>query len=493
MTEAITGYHPAPLDPVRIRAAVERDASFLGDPVNGQTARLNRRLEREVVPWSNQDMQLGRFGSVTAITNPDPILNYAAHSDESEWRKMERDPTVYNAKQKRVNRLLSFGSELSRPDRETPANKIIHEAVLLNLKSIQKLGTVLRCALDAVYWGWRPMEATYKRVLFKGRPIWVQHDIREKNPEEFAFTIDRELMWHGGSYSMGSEVVFNRRADPFKWFVSTSGSTNNPYGNALYRAVWLPAYLLARFDELLATGVQRSVGIVKVTNSGGGTSKAGSFMDGVSPSINKTAAEVVEETRNALKVLNDYGILGTIGGMMIELVTDVKAVEAWIMPVDKCKQEIELAVTGQTLTSKIDGNGSRAAAETHMDVLDFNAKSDAQETEQPFVNDGLIARFLELNFGEVDPEDVPKWRSKIGSQVSLDAAEKLWNMGAALDGGRVAQDAGVPLAEGQSGEKVVLKKAEPVQASAGEQGKLPFGKEPAATSDKPPKKEARRA
>jgi len=486
-----TGYKPAPIN-TALLAAVDRGAASLGTPRDGQTARFSRRLEKEVVPWSQQDLAAGRFGTVQAITNPDPVLELCAKSDESEWRNMERDPTVQMAKAKRQNRLLSFGSELSRPTRETPANKIIHEALLANLKSITKFGTVQRMVLNAPLWGWCPFEAVYESIGFKGRRIWVQRHIYEHMPEDFAFTIDRELLWHGGTFMASGETVFNKKADRFKWFTASSGSTSNPYGVGVYRSTWLPAYLLANFSELMATGVRRSIGIIEVTNNGLSASSA-DFQKGVSaPAAAQTAAEMVAELKETIRILDATGILGTTGGRMVKLFTDIKAVDAWMLPIDACKQEIELSITGQTLTSKIDGNGSRAAAETHLTILDSHCKADANEVLQPFV-ESLNAAFLELNFGEVDPSDISKWRSKIGSQVSLDAAEKLWNMGAALDGNRVAQDAGVPLAEGAEGEKVVLKKAEP-QAMAGEQGRLPFGNSQEPTKDKPPaKKEARRA
>lgn len=485
------------VDPSAVRAAVDRDVARFGGPLDGNVARFSRRLEKEVIPWTNEDMALGRFSSLTTIPNPDPVLAYLAQADESEWRKMERDPTVLMAKRKRQSRLLSFGSELTSPEKETPANRILFDAILANLKSIDKFGSVCRSALDPVFWGWRPFEATYASMTFKGRRIWVQRRIAEKNPEDFAYTTDRELVWTANTFSKFGDVPLTKKADRFKYFTATSGSTDNPYGVGLYRGIWATAYALARFQELLHTGVQRSVGILRAKNNGSARSNPIANASGTSISTAHTAQEIMTDLKAAIRLLTQYGILVETDGMEISFDTDIKAVNAWVVPIQECKQEIELALTGQTLTSKIDGNGSRAAAETHLTVLDSECKADAQETLQPFVNDGLIAAFLELNFGEVDPADVPKWRSKIGSQVSLDAAEKLYNMGAPIDGGRVAADAGVPLAESETGEKVVLSKSAQAQALMPEQGALPFEGDPKADPKAKKKeqeeREARRA
>jgi hypothetical protein len=457
------------LDAAAVRAAVESDIAAFGSPRDGQTARLSRRLEREVVPWTNEDFAFGRMGGFAALTNPDPVLAYLAKSDESEWRKMARDPIVWTATAKRKNRLLSFGSELTRPRRETPANKIIYDALLLNLQSIRKFSAVQSHMLDAVFWGFRPMEVCYAQKMFNGRRIWVQEFIRDKYPEDFAFNIDRELIWTGGNRLKG-EVLLNKKADRFKWIVASSGSLDNPYGVAGYGPIWLPTFLKARFQELLASGVQRSIGIIRVTNTGQGGLSAKFQKQVTAPAAAKTANEIVAETRDAMKVLNEYGILGTVGGLAIDLVTDIEAVEAWLLPIEACDREIELGLTGQVLTSTPGDNGSRSAAETALEVIDTHCKADARNVLEPTINDDLLAAFLALNIGEVDPEDISKWRTKIGTQANLDAAEKMWRMGAPIDGSRVAQDAGVPLAEKDDGEPIVLQKS----ASSGVQDELPF-------------------
>lgn len=478
MIESTYQADPKTLDPVAIRAAVESDRQALqrtnGD---GQVTRLSRKLEREVIPWTKDDFTLGR-GGLSVVANPDPILRYIMGAGEEEWRKMEIDSRVALGKAKRVNYLLSFGTELTKPQVETAANKILWEAVLLSLQSIQRFGLVQKAMLDAIFWGWRPFEIEWKQVRFKGRLIWVPRHVREKYPEDFGFTTDRELVWQP-SGGFGEEQRLTKKSDRFKYFTVSAGSNDNPYGVGVYRGIWDKAFLKGKFEAMLCNWYQRAIGIVVLETTD--SNQASKFQENQTGQVvnPKTARELMRETQVAIQAatgnVNETGVLVQKPGQKIAMDAQVKGFDGWMSPIEYCNAEIELVLTGQTLTSEIKGNGSRAAAETHKEVLHTYAKSDSKEVLEPGCNDELIARFLELNFGEVDPADVPKLRSKIGSQVSLESAKTLYDMGAPIDGSRVAQDAGVPLAP-DGDEPVVLQKADPMELA--QQKALPFGEQP---------------
>jgi len=131
-----------------------------------------------------------------------------------------------------------------------------------------------------------------------------------------------------------------------------------------------------------------------------------------------------------------------------------------------------LLMTGQTLTSRIGNNGSRAAATVHENILHTYCQGDAKELES-WMNDGILSKFYALNYGEVDPADVPRFRSKIPQQDPIiEAAQILFEMGLKVEGRQLAEASRVPIADGSSDDEIVLEKKD-VQAL------LPFGADPA--------------
>lgn len=456
------------LNSAQIRAAYETDrvnAPRFGDGASPTiSTRTAAKLRREVVPFSRHDlMHIG--GSVAVVANPDPVLRYLVTKGEEEWRNMERaDYAVKSGKEKRKHHLLSHGTEIVAAG-STPAAKMLHEFAIRNHKEINRLPMVNDLMMDAIFWGWRPFEVLWRPILWKGQTRWFQCEVHEKMPEDFAFTVDRDLVYQA---RLGEHKVLNTLADRYKWLVCTAGSTDNPYGNALYRAVWMLYYLKQRFMEMWSSGIQRSTGVVRAKQAGSGLGTAifsgqPASQNEAAPGTPKNTMEIIDEVRRALADLVETGVLVERAGWLVEFLTDVNASEAWRHPLDYCDQGIELILTGQTLTSKIGDVGSKAATETHRDVLLTYSQSDGKLLES-WHNDGLLASAIELNFGEVDPDDVPKFRCKISKQVSLERARQLFDMGAPLDGRRLAEEAGVPIiVEGDEDTPLILEKTQPMQ------------------------------
>jgi len=392
-----------------------------------------KRMENEVVPFSALEY---RLSGLPIIDNPDPVLRYLAMKGEEEYRTMERaEPAIGNAKRKRVNTLLSYGSVV-QTDAKSPASQKLRDFTISAMKRIDSFHTVQKCMLDAIYWGWRPLEVLWSFDLsWQGRSYWAPQFIREKKPEQFRFTVDRDLAYIGSGF--GKVVVFDRPEDQYHWLTCASGSTDNPYGDALFKSVWLIYYIKQRFMQMWAQGMARSVGVVKV----GQTANPGGALLGESA---KKMGEVVEELREVMKALNDKGVLIQKFGWTVDLLSDVDFSDGWKHPLAYCDEIITLAILGETLTQTIGSQGSRAAAEVHQVGLTDYCKADARDLES-WINDQVIAPMLALNFGEIDPEDLPKFRSRISTAIDLEKARVLWALGAPLDGVRLAAESGVPL------------------------------------------------
>lgn len=409
-----------------------------------------KRMTKEVVPFSSADF---RMGSVAMVENPDPVLQHIAFKDEAEWRTMERAcPAVAIAKKKRVNTLLSYGSEIQAGSNSKEAKELKEWAILL-YKGIDKFSVVQRRKLDAIFWGWRPLESLLKfDMKFKGKTFWGVKSIHEKMPEEFRFTTDRELVYIGNGYK--DPIVFDQPGDEYHWLTCSAGSTNNPYGEAEYREVWFPYYIGQRFLQLWGQGMGRSVGTLKVKE---GASMFGGMIEGSA----KTIPEIAREVSDVIRTLNEKGVLIERAGWTVELLKDIRFSEAWSGPLDYIDNLIRLLITGETLTSMTGGEGSRAASEVARSGLIDYCKADAKSLEG-WENDDFLAPLVRLNHGDdVPDEDMPKFRSKIGQIVDVEKARALFDMGAPLDGKRIAADAGVPLVTDPTDDDIVLQKAEP--------------------------------
>lgn len=89
-------------------------------------------------------------------------------------------------------------------------------------------------------------------------------------------------------------------------------------------------------------------------------------------------------TEEQTKLLNQLAAIRTSSAMTVPVGTNVKFLEAarsgnvsykeWLEYWDK---QISICILGETLTTDIGANGSRAAAETHADMLDLLVDSDA--------------------------------------------------------------------------------------------------------------------
>lgn len=422
------------------------------DSIQLPDAMRRKRLTKEIVPFSSYDVAYGR---VPYVSNPDPILAYVAMKDEEEYQVMERaEPAVFSAKKKRLNTLFSFDTEVVAGDSSKDAQDLKDFAIFM-LKNVKRWKTVQRLILDMVFWGWRPMEALFRFDLeWQGKKYWAPREIHEKKPQDFKFTPDRDLVYVG----KGSKdpIVFSRPEDKLHWLVCSSGSTDNPYGEALYRSIWLVYYVKNIFFQKLAQGMNRSIGVVRAKQN-------------VDPAAAITGAaaakgllEINAELRQMLMDLDQKGVIVEKYGWTLELLNEVEFVEGWMHPLKYVDEVINIAMTGETLTMRLGDVGSRAAAQVHRDGLMDYCKADSYELEE-VVNDELIAPILELNFGKIPLDRLPKFKSRIHQHLDMEAVNTLFTLGAPIDGERVAALAGVPLAMDGSQSKLILTKPDPLE------------------------------
>lgn len=417
------------------------------------------RQMAERVGFAKPDFQIG---SIKVVRNPDPVLRYIAFSDESLWRVIERSElAVSTAKDHRIAALLGPGTEVKVGSSKSPAAFEYRGMVISMLKSMENWHQTLTMLCDPLYYGWRPYEVVWSPgARYNGREMWTISAIREKAPEEFAFTTDRRLVYVGSQgYTDG--VVLDGPNDVMRWVWGTSGSSNNPYGNALYQKLYLIWYIKSRFLQMFSQGMERSMGMLSVKESGSVQAPGGG----------DRFTQLLSEVEEIRTILSQHNVLVQTADVMAELKSDVDFSEGWQKALEYLDTKLSLSITGQNLTMQVDNRGARAAAQVHADVLTNYAAMDSH-IPGSIINEKIIPWFLGVNVaGEIAPEDMPRLSYLVAEPVTVEGARMLFDMGAVVDGGVLARRFNVPILKSESDksdpDSIPLKTQEPPKTLAG--------------------------
>ena len=364
----------------------------------------------------------------------DEVLLYLTnYGDEREYEAMMRlDTAISGAAQQRISGVVEAGSEVLPGKSGKRAARLLRDFAISYLKRIPALGTLAEEMQAAIYYGWRPVELQWGEIRHKSRPYVGVVRAVARNPWDYEVTIDGQVVRMGWGREGGLQP-------PGRFLVCTSGSTGNPYGNAWLRRVWALYHLSSNFDKLAAVSFSRALGLLKAVIPTG--KDAGAIATGL--------AQVRDR-------INSYNIIVEPEGWALEFEQFGKMpenLEALLRFLDERKR---IALVGQNLSTEVRG-GSFAAARAHMDVLNTYQRADARRLGQ-WMNDGLIAMGVGANYGEVDPDDAPRWQSRLLSRPDAEDVKLFFDLGGPIDGNRLAETLNVPAALPEDGEPVVLQK-----------------------------------
>lgn len=414
---------------------------------NSLPVRSDRKfLSREIIPFRSE-LTRG-YGNLSVITsNPDPVLLYLAQGDERAYRTMERnDPAVSSGREKRENNLLSSGFSIKRGSSKLPASKRLHLFTIDWFKRIKALPEVRKRVFDGLCVGWRPLENTFTYFDFKGKTYGAPTIIREKDQECFRFTTDRDIAHF--DRLKNEYVIFDNPIARLKWFTSTYGSTNNPYGVGVYQKAFLPHFARDKFFEMFSQGMQRSMGMIKAKQtglanlSGPAASKATDDIMNGQDAMNN----VVSDIQQILDTFNSQNILLEKAGWVIDFLNNVSFADGWIKALEYVDKQITLIVATEMLSFQEAQYGSRAQAVVHADSGNKTSMNDGGWFDSVW-NDCLINPVLAYNFGEIDPDDLPKHLSHCRIPLTLTDIKVAYDMGMPLDADEIARRFYLPLAD----------------------------------------------
>lgn len=429
-----------------------------------------------------------RWGNIRLLQRDNEVLRYLADTkDEREFRRMRTTEPRLSTSVRSLNALMmSFGFQVELPEgRSTPARIELKEAAEAALKNIVRLPDVLELSTQAVYEGWIPFQAVWNKFRRKGRTWWGMHKLRDMKQEYFSFTPEEDLVLHAGG--LMDAQVFKNDLDQMAWVIFQSGSTSSPYGSPQFAEIWLLWHLKQRFFKYFARGMRDAAnGIPKIRETGPpALGSVGEIDGGEGGSV---MAQMTAEVVGVLKRLERDGVLILRAGLDLELLKNESFGENWLRGLEHVNDEMQTAIEGQLLTSgEGKQGGSRAMGDTHQATKMAYAQRLARKLE-PIIDRQVLKRVLEVNLGEVDPEDIPGFRFNIHSRVELDKLKAIVDMGGRVAAEPVADQWNVTLAAEDAEPGTVLeRRALPALRPAGSPaGNPPPGqKEPPKAEDDP--------
>jgi hypothetical protein len=404
-------------------------------------------LQKEIVDLRSIP-SYGRYRSsaLPYLENPDPVLLYLAMQDERAYRTMERNNTaVGQARQVRDNNLLSAGSSIQIGSSKSREAKNLKQLAIALVKEIKAFPEVQKKLTDALYWGWRPMEKVYRPFSFGRKTFLSPYRIIDKDPEHFRFTPDGFLCYIDRFNA--TVTVFDGDEAPYKWVIATYGSIDNPHGNGVFQKAWMIHFARDKFFEMFAQGMQRSMGVLKLKQ--GFNHPVGDVQGAatVEPGNTETIVNnVANQVQSIINKFNAENVLVEKMGWTVEFLNNINFADGWIKALEYVDDQITTIIATESLSFQQSEFGSRAQAVVHAESGNKTAKIDGKFLDEWF-NEQILRPALELNVGQIDPEDMPKMLSHARVPLDMNQIKQASDMGMEFDADEIARRFNLPMAD----------------------------------------------
>lgn len=415
------------------------------------------QLRTQIVTWDQPPLvYAGADGPVVVWARDDPVLRLLGkYRDERTFREMRRtELKIKNSIEALSAQLLGFGWDVGwdpqaaasqRKSKGADYLKRFCRAALRPLRG--QMHAVLKSAMDMKWDGWCVSQGWWAQSLFsfEGRSYWGIDRLKIRPQELFGVTPDEKLAWLG--YTMTNsvpEILADTEEDQMSWHHFTAGGTG-PYGEGLMSFLWLHWWVKQRCFEYMPRGARNAIQGIPVlkerfANAPVGSAMREGLMDDSGPNVMRVT---VAEAQKMLEFLEEYGILIVRGDLEFENLLNSNFAEGWIKIYYYLDEMMQIAIEGQHLTATMGdrGGGGRALGDVQAQTKLDKVKDVAREVEE--LPNWYMRKLVEVNLGEVDPDDIPWWGFRILDQVSVEKAKAFTDMGGILDADVVAEDWGL--------------------------------------------------
>ena len=308
------------------------------------------------------------------LPNPDLILNRLGKGLEF-YDELLYDSHLMSCYQSRKSGVLSFNWELyQNANSHKKGNNEVYNLIYSVFEKLD-LQSIISEMLDAVFYGFKPMEIIWKEE----NGYIVPESIIGKPPEWFFFDSLNLLRFKHNEFPNGI-IVPNKKF----LIVQHQASYKNPYGMALLARCYWPVIFKKASMKFWVTLLAKF-----------GTP----FLHG-KIALGK-GMEEFEELFRALEMLRHDGVLVTEEDVQVNILEASKSssYDTFYSMVRFMNGEISKAILSQTLTTEQGDTGSYAMSQTHLQVRKDVVDSDKQLVE--YWLNKLIEWIIEYNFESV--------------------------------------------------------------------------------------------
>lgn len=380
------------------------------------------------------------------LPNPDPILRARGGRIEL-YRELRTDAHVGGCVRRRKSAVKALEWGLDRDKAKSRINREV-EAMFADLDLERLIGE----AMDAVLYGYQPMEILWK----KQGSLIVPGEVVGKPPEWFHFDAENALRFRSRDNPFHGEEI-----PPMKFLLPRQDATyQNPYGFADLSMVFWPIVF--------------KKGGVKFWLSF--TEKFGSAF-----SVGKLPRSATKEERaellDSLEALIQDGVATIPDDGSVELVEMAgksASADLYERLVMYCRSEVSIALTGTNQTTE--ANSNKASASAGLEVADDLRDGDA-EIVAAAINQ-LIRWTVEINWGNAAAPVFELWDQEARDKLQAERDKSLKDAGANLT--RAYFIRSYNLQDGDIADPAPVVVTPPPAAVAGQKpGKIDAGADPA--------------
>ncbi|MDR1709988.1 MAG: DUF935 domain-containing protein [Candidatus Accumulibacter sp.] len=365
------------------------------------------------------------------LPNPDPVLK-ALGKDIKVYRELRADAHVGGCIRRRKAAVKALERGLDRGKAKSRVARGI-EAMLADLD----LGRIITEMLDAVLYGYQPMEV----IWAKAGSFIVPAAVMGKPPEWFVYDDDNRLRLR-----TKNAPIYGEETPPMKFIVPRQDpSYDNPYGFPDLSMVFWPTTFKKGGLKFWVQFAEKYGAPWVIGKHPRGTNDA---------ETDKLLDALEKMVQDAVAVIPDDSSVD-----ILEAGNGANNTEVYARLLTFCRSEVSIALLGQNQTTEADS--TRASAQAGLEVT-----KDIRDGDKAIVCEAineLIRWMCELNFGAAECPVFDMWQQEEVDKVLAERDEKLVSAGARLTNAYFAR--AYHLEEGDLAEQ-----ADPASPGAGEAG-----------------------
>lgn len=285
---------------------------------------------------------------------------------------LERDPHVFAVIQKRKLSVIAREWRVDAAS-EAAADVAVAEFVKTVFKSLA-FDQICLALLDSILKGFAVVEIDWQNI----DGYWLPKSVEARDQRNFVFDKEKRLRL------LTSKAPFEgMELDPRKFITHSSGSKNgDPYGLGIGSRLFWPVFFKRQGLSFWLTFAEKF----------GTPTAVGKFPKNTSDDQQIALLEALRSLARELAIVMPKDV-------EIEYIEAQRngTIDTYAKLVNYQDDQISEAVLGETLTTNIKGEGSRAATETHNEVRLEISKADADLLSDT-LNQTLIKYIVELNF-----------------------------------------------------------------------------------------------